>query len=369
MTGRLLLALFILLLGFSLVQSGCVTSAPSAEPGSISARFETSIHNTRQGKRTWYAAENGGFEALTGVPLSSMPCLDCHAHPPEGEPDTWDGPGCDNCHKEEGQPPTQQTCLGCHQRQGLEIKLATGGNQAFSDVHRSNGMVCIDCHTAAELHGDGSTPQTMFDTDPGPSGDKCLRCHNGSRAPAPSPVGNAHGIHLDRVDCSACHVQSAVSCYNCHLEDQLESPPAKTFYKPVLDWALLINYRGKVHLANLQSVEYQDKTFVAMGPYYGHTVSRRGRNCEECHSTDAMAEYKSTGKIQMAEWDASQQDVTFHNGVVPVPPDWDQGTLAFDFVTKDADNLWSFLEAGPDAYQMLYGEPLTSEQIATLGGG
>nr|NIR50236.1 hypothetical protein [candidate division KSB1 bacterium]NIS24476.1 hypothetical protein [candidate division KSB1 bacterium]NIT70895.1 hypothetical protein [candidate division KSB1 bacterium]NIU26382.1 hypothetical protein [candidate division KSB1 bacterium]NIU90198.1 hypothetical protein [candidate division KSB1 bacterium] len=106
------------------------------------ADFGTSLHATRQGKVTWYSEDNGGFEALTGVPMDSLPCLDCHAATlADGtsvDPETYE-PGCADCHDfSQGSKVAQETCLGCHSRQGAEINLSQHPNLGplFVDVHR-----------------------------------------------------------------------------------------------------------------------------------------------------------------------------------------------------------------------------------------
>ena len=51
-------------------------------------------------------------------------------------------------------------------------------------------------------------------------------------------------------------------------------------------------------------------------------------------------------------------------GLIPVPPDYETA-LVHDFATFE-DGSWRFLETGPDRAQMLFGEPLTLEQMQAL---
>lgn len=52
--------------------------------------------------------------------------------------------------------------------------------------------------------------------------------------------------------------------------------------------------------------------------------------------------------------------------MVPVPPDY-QTALNFDFADHDPNTQTrSFLKSGADVIQLLFGEPLTQEQIDKL---
>lgn len=185
-------------------------------PGMLLAQadFSTSLHATREGKATWYSAENGGFEALTGIPMTDLPCQQCHAatfaNGDPVDPEAYE-PGCNDCHDFAGKGSTveQQTCLGCHSRQGAEINLSNNPNLGplFSDVHRDRGMVCTDCHTQKEMHGDGNQYSSML--EPGATEAYCTNegCHNVENLDD-SPE---HAQHLDDITCSACHAKTVVS--------------------------------------------------------------------------------------------------------------------------------------------------------------
>jgi len=86
--------------------------------------FPTSLHGTRRGKATWYSAANGGFEALTNIPITKIGCLNCHpgtkADGSPIDPATYK-PDCSDCHKEPGDRVSDQICLKCHRRQASEI--------------------------------------------------------------------------------------------------------------------------------------------------------------------------------------------------------------------------------------------------------
>jgi hypothetical protein len=340
--------------------------------------FATSLHGTRQGKATWYSKDNGGFENLTSIPMDSLPCQKCHASTfADGtpvDPATY-SPDCKDCHDfaNKGTTVEQTTCLGCHSRQRAEISLS-GMNPIFTDVHRDKGMVCTDCHTKREMHGDGNLYSSML-----APGALDVSCENEGCHPQSTLASNtAHDMHLDDVYCSACHAQTVETCYNCHFESEVQVDK-KRFYgpPPVGGFVMLVRREGssKVTTASFQSLAFEGKTFYAIGPFNGHTITKEARDCTECHDTEIIRNYNQTGEIQIATWDTTENKLNFVQGVIPVPPDW-QETLKLDFVDYTGDvndptqpfdpTKWEFLKSGADSSHMLFAQPLTSEQMTKL---
>lgn len=357
--------LALVMLGYFGGERSSATGVVLAQATTPMDTFSTSLHGTRQGKATWYSKENGGFETLTDVPMTDLPCQKCHASTyADGtgvDPATYQ-PGCADCHATPGDKPKDETCLGCHSRQGLEM-------QSFSDVHREMGFGCTTCHSSREMHGDGHQYASML--EPGAMDTKCENCHTGLVSNA------AHSIHQGKVDCTACHSQSVISCYNCHFESMVQGHVKRFLKPPMADFELLVrDTEGKVHAANMQSLIYGGKTFVAIAPFTAHTITKKARGCSDCHDNAALKEYKETGKITVARWDADQGKLIGPQGVIPVPPDW-QEALQFDFLDYTGDptaaetdpEAWVFLKHGADLMQMLYGEPLTEEQMQKLSQG
>ncbi|RMF70520.1 MAG: T9SS C-terminal target domain-containing protein [Calditrichaeota bacterium] len=340
------------------------------------ADFSTSLHGTRQGKATWYGRNNGGFEQLTDIPMSSLPCQKCHAQNfADGtpvDPATY-SPDCKDCHAVVGDKPSQEICLGCHSRQGAEITLSAS-NPLYTDVHRDAGMVCTDCHTKREMHGDGTSYASMLE-----SGAMDVACDNQDCHPVASlPSNPEHDRHLADVYCSACHVQTVSTCFNCHFETEVATDQ-KRFYgpPPTGGFTLLLRRQGsdKVTSGVYMAMAYQGKTFFALSPFGGHTVTREGRTCQDCHNTQLVQTYTQTGEIQVTKWDATESKIHFTQGVIPVPPDW-RDALRFDFVNYTGDvtdpvkpfdpTKWTFLKSGADTTQILYAQPLTADQMAKL---
>ena len=330
---------------------------------------------------TFYGAANGGFELITEVPYDDarLDCATCHdksrwenADPPVD----WPGTGsCLNCHDDPEGDPTAgisvERCLACHGRQTAEITT-----QAFTDVHRDSGFECMDCHTAAEMHGDGTEYASILES-PSPH---CLDCH----AADSLPTNPEHSQHAENIDCSACHMQSVITCYNCHFESQLEGGGKRAF-RQLSSYVMLVNRDDKVHAATFMTLTYDQGTFVVVAPYYAHSITADGRNCAECHANfggdiAAINEYNTDGTITVTTWDGEAEGparITGPTGIVPVPEDW---STAFQFAwleyTGDASTpladtdptLWENFESGAaELTQMLYAEPLTDAQMTALG--
>lgn len=314
--------------------------APIDEPTSPLVTFPTSLHATGRGKVTHYSSANGGFEDFTGIAYYDLACQSCHQ------------PDCLNCHTDsrgEDSFVAETTCHTCHGRQNMEV------SQGFSDVHREANMTCMDCHTQREMHGDGVEYASMLAD--GAMDAACEGCH------ATLSSNTAHDIHVESVDCSACHAQSVVTCYNCHFESEVLNGEKRP-YGVFKNWTFLVNRDGKVHPANFQSVKYQDKSFLVFAPYYAHTISREALDCVSCHVSTALQQYEQEGRIDVVTWNEVENRLEHIEGVIPIPPDYTTA-MTFDFVDF-VDGEWVFMESGPERFQMLFGEPLTAEQIRKL---
>lgn len=314
--------------------------------------YATGLHNTGQGMATFYDARKGGFEAQSGVPYQDLACKTCHLPQYTG--------GCRSCHGIDNPQLGAQVdatltgvCGTCHSRQKAEAA-------SYSDVHRAAGMDCMACHTLGDVHGDGTVYASML--EPGAIDPKCQDCH--------AQVENHlfHSAHSETVDCAVCHAQSVISCYNCHFETEVQAKK-KIAYGQMKGWNFLINRDGKVHLANFQSVMWGGETMVGFGPFYAHTISRNAvKACDDCHGAPSVNRWFQDGKIDVVTWDAAQGKLVNRKGFIPVPPNFEQGGLIFDFVNLDrvGGSVWSYLERGPDRVQLLYGTPLTQAQMQKL---
>ncbi len=341
--------------------------------------FNTSLHKTREGKPTWYDMENGGYESLTGVPIEDIGCVGCH--PADGfnangdpVPDPFEAT-CEDCHATNSGTPgpvTEDDCLGCHGRQS---KLRSLG---ISDVHRDATvpMVCWDCHNTSDMHGDGNTYTSMLED--GAVTTDCLDCHS-------SLVGNhnPYDDHNEVLHCSSCHMQTNLSCYNCHFDSQVEEH-VKRAKQPITGFIILVNREkdGKVHPATFQSL-YHDSSggsWVAMAPNYTHSVTKNdAKTCGDCHQNlgsgvQAIDDYNNGGGIKFSTWNSADSTLSWTQGIIPLPIDY-KSSFIMDFITYEgnlsdppgASKNWTFVKSEADGFQLEYCTPMTLRQMDILG--
>ena len=190
----------------------------------IAASYGKSLHYTSAGQRhgvmgRFSAAETKIFDEK----VFEKSCRSCHAT-------------CGDCHvkgpaiegisigliqghrfvpKNEG-----KTCAFCHG--GRVYPEYTGEYGGRADVHYQKGMLCMDCHKKADLHGDGTVYKSKNDVKDRP---RCLNCHKlGGEKKLTARL--AHSRHENRVSCYGCHAAAEYrNCYSCHLGPGSASKP------------------------------------------------------------------------------------------------------------------------------------------------
>lgn len=343
------------------------------------SNFSTSLHATREGKRTAYIKENGGMERITNIPMDSLACMKCHAvNYPDGtkvDNATYQ-PSCRDCHDfAQGSGVKQSTCLGCHNRQVYEMQVFPDSTEK-GDVHRKKGLTCTSCHSKAEVHGDDGVAYKSW-MDDGVVKTKCIDCHTLDNL----PNNNAHSMHgknTDKFDCNVCHTESIVSCTNCHFETLLATGKNRAQTK-IYGFQLLLKKKGRFTTGTFMTHTYAGKTNVIVAPFRSHVITSKGKNCADCHqnmggTNVAITEYNATGQIQMTKWDESTKKITNAKGVVPLPADWNN-SLKFDFTTYTGDimNLtsdpqkWEYVKSDIDNGHLYYADALTPEEMKKLG--
>lgn len=343
------------------------------------SNFSTSLHATREGKNTAYKKENGGMELITGIPMDSITCMKCHpAKYPDGTPvdaKTYT-PSCKDCHDfSQGSTVKQETCLGCHNRQTYEMQLYPDDSEK-GDVHRKKGLTCISCHKKEEVHGDDGVSYKSW-MDEGAVQTKCTDCHSLNSLPDNS-AHSMHGKNTDKFECNVCHTESIVSCTNCHFETLLATGKNRPQTK-IKGFQLLLKKNGKYTTGTYMTHIYNGKTNVIVAPFRSHVITGKGKSCDACHANmgnnnAAIAEYNNTGQIQMTKWDEATKKLTWAQGVVPVPADWNKA-FKFDFTTYTGDimNLtsdpqkWTFVKSEADNAHLFYAEALTNDEMKKLG--
>ncbi len=378
----------------------------------------TSLHGTARGKAYWYSKENGGMEALTGIPYEKLPCQHCHTlyNKVEGKVGQ---PRCESCHINREYAPVQaavklpqfpddgraQGCLSCHRRQLFEwmatkprvdaegkpvLDPVTGApltEPVVTDVHRNPppygkglAMTCVNCHGIGDTHGDGKIYNSFLESP----NTQCTTCHpfeTLSKTPG-------HTIHGKNITCEACHAQTVLSCQGCHLNIVLVGLPEYPHAR-VTGWKFLLkNKEDKYDLGTIMTAAYttdagEVKTFVAVAPYYSHSIKypttreEKVAMCAACHASDAVKAYNESGSIVISRWDKEQGKLVFPTkGVIPIPKDYQTALrLAFPIITNIDEVLAAKKEGKPpaelekltkwalgkdtvDLWQMLFAQPL-----------
>ena len=317
-------------------------------PGPVQT-FPTSLHATVRGMRTVYEE---GYLALTEVPYDTpnLGCGNCHAPAIQNLPRR-----CESCHLVPGEKVADSTCIGCHSRQKTSAAIGL-----YPDVHLQAGMHCMDCHSTREMHGDGTEYASMWDE--GATDTRCENCHQ-------KPDSVSHQVHGDKLDCTACHVKSAVSCFSCHFDSQVDQ--GKKIHAGALHgWTFLVNRNGKVRSGGFQSLTFRNANrYVRWAPFHDHTVTAQPRQCGDCHNNAAVQEYKANGTIRLTWWDPDapegQPKLKNLQGVIPVVA----GKMRFQFMVNDGTS-WVPMSEGvvaPDQETFWSCSGLTDAQMTKLG--
>jgi hypothetical protein len=227
----------------------------------------------------------------------------------------------------------------------------------FSDVHRDAGMTCMDCHSLEDVMGDGHSYSSLLED--GAIHTECEDCHQ------IVPANRYHDWHAVAVDCSTCHMQGMITCYNCHYQSALPEGESQLL-KQVTNWIFLVNRDGKVHPANMHSLVYEGNKLLIIAPGYGHTIARNAvSGCDDCHGNAPTLDLDDDSVLVVAGFDDAG-GVTTAEGFVPVPFNYETALL-FDFLVYDADTeTWSLLARGQDTTQFMFAEPLSDEQLERL---
>ena len=309
--------------------------------------YENSLHYTNKGLEYWYSKEQGGLERITNIPFSKLPCAGCHVR------------SCDTCHRKDvaGKPAysleparAQQVCQDCHAIESLE-KARKNPEDPTVDVHFKKGMKCLDCHTAKEVHGDGTPYNSM--QQPGALDVRCEKCHPQLSA------GPSHEVHKGRVDCNACHVRELTTCFNCHFDTRVNQ--GKSVSIPLKNLNFLINSNGQVTLGNFHTYVFENKTMITFAPGFPHAVTKDGRKCDECHNTRIIEDIKKNRLYPVVFEKGEVKNIT---GIIPV-----LDGMKWNLVYLNYENeKWVLIDrpAEPLIDYSGYCSPLTPEQFAKL---
>jgi hypothetical protein len=197
--------------------------------------FQTSLHNGFGQKRK-VAMRSGyeSFEDFDKLPAHQIDaynknCASCHAscgschivRPSAG------GGGLSSGHAFNKQPDMINICVTCHTSRGGHAYLGVAsGTQP--DVHLTKmGYECMDCHTAGELHGDGTRVEQRYAYSKLPV---CNDCHTDVES-----SNTYHTMHYNDFNCQVCHSQDYNSCGSCHVHGEGARVPSYLDFKIALN--------------------------------------------------------------------------------------------------------------------------------------
>lgn len=188
-------------------------------------RHNGSMHRQLTGYRTMIATRagvsqlSGNLEAMFQQQCSNChaTCGQCHVSRPHSV-----GKGFVQGHVFNRRPSMTENCTACHgSRVGAEFRGEHAGIPA--DTHYNQGMQCVACHEADELHGQGNQGLNRYEVSDAP---RCETCHSVASS---NPY---HTLHGDKLSCQVCHSVTYKNCYSCHVgrnERGLEQPSELDF--------------------------------------------------------------------------------------------------------------------------------------------
>ncbi|RJS72289.1 MAG: hypothetical protein CW694_03215 [Candidatus Syntrophoarchaeum sp. WYZ-LMO15] len=245
----------------------------------IAANFTNSLHYTGAGMK----GENERFAAKElGIDMdeyyAKWNCSKCHATT------------CQRCHgenpHEEDMSKNISTCDQCHfKKQTATFVGDMPGHKKKGpapDIHYTKGLICTDCHNAAEIHGDGNVYTSQLEAVT----TKCEDCHSSpGKTVKDMPVTQystdvpAHKIHKDKLDCIACHSGWVLTCKNCHLDTRKGTQPVSD------EFYLGKGSDGKIKTFVKMEAFYDNASHVGYGEWFSHTVTDTAKDCAFCHES------------------------------------------------------------------------------------
>ncbi len=209
----------------NLAHSGDFISHPSMFYGEkcgtchsqVADDFMTSLHNgTGQKRKVTIRSGLSGPDDFDKLPQHQIEgytanCATCHGtcgnchvvRPPIA------GGGLSNGHAFNKTPDMLKVCISCHTSRGGHAYLGVASG-TVPDVHLTNNdYTCMDCHSGAELHGDGRTVDQRYAYTELPT---CGDCHSNIES-----SNNYHSMHYDDFNCQVCHSQEYNNCGQCHI--------------------------------------------------------------------------------------------------------------------------------------------------------
>jgi len=193
--------------------------------------FKTSLHNgTGQKRKVAIRSGLSGPQDFDQLPAHQIEgynanCATCHAscgdchivRPPIG------GGGLTQGHNFIKTPDMISVCVTCHVSRGGHAYLGVAAGTK-PDVHLTKaGFVCINCHPASDLHGDGNPVEQRYAYANLP---ECVQCHT-----SVAGSNTYHSMHINDFNCQVCHSQDYNNCGSCHIHGDGARVPAYMGFK------------------------------------------------------------------------------------------------------------------------------------------
>ena len=241
----------------------------------ITANFSTSLHYNAYGMRGEYEEGAAGHYGIDmDIFYEEGNCGKCHVTT------------CTICHGEDGHRHeiTIDTCDPCHLKKQTSLYVgdmpAHKSKGPHADIHYEKGLICTDCHSAEEMHGDGNTYEHQMQAVT----TACEDCHiSPGKVVKDMEVKQytteipAHETHDGTLACTACHTGWTTTCVNCHLETRkVDGIVIDEFY-------LAVGSDGLIKPFLKMSTSYGDETHVGYGSWMPHTITDKPKDCAFCH--------------------------------------------------------------------------------------
>ncbi|MCR3923191.1 MAG: cytochrome c family protein [Firmicutes bacterium] len=179
----------------------------------ITDTYADSIHFTVQGmqKALVNFSHSGDLAEEPGLKKAfDDNCYKCHATCGSchvSRPKAYSG-GLHSQHTFTKQPPMDDSCYGCHGARNAGEYMGKVGYA--TDIHYTNEMHCVDCHSVSNFHGSGVQEQNMYEVDL----PECIDCHDKVYTDTNVEAHQAHSP--DTMSCQVCHASANNNCYDCH---------------------------------------------------------------------------------------------------------------------------------------------------------